>query len=115
LSEVVINLSLAENIVPGVTAAAHLKRCGSSQDGGGLPQLKADLCKQAEALAATQMASPKVVRILTHSLPQFETRSLDVLTGKTMTLEDGSAWDEDGKTVEEETSETSETESECSR
>lgn len=47
------------------------------------------------------MAFPKVMRILTHSLPQFETNTLDVLTGKTMILEDGSAWDEDGNTVEE--------------
>jgi hypothetical protein len=97
LSEVVINLSLMENL-PGVTSAAHSKRCGSQ--GGGLLQLKADLCEQAEALV-TQMAFPKVMRILTHSLPQFETNSLDVLSGKTMILEDGSAWDDDGKTVEE--------------
>ncbi|KAK4112799.1 hypothetical protein N656DRAFT_789437 [Canariomyces notabilis] len=97
LSEVVINLSLMENL-PGVTSAAHSKRCGSQS--GGLLQLKADLCEQAEALA-TQMAFPKVMRILTHSLPQFETNSLDVLSGKTMILEDGSAWDDDGKTVEE--------------
>ncbi|KAL2194381.1 hypothetical protein P885DRAFT_71445 [Corynascus similis CBS 632.67] len=97
LSEVVINLSLTEEL-PGITSAAHSKRCGSQ--GGGLFQLKADLCEQAEALT-TQMAFPKVMRILTHSLPQFETNSLDVLTGKTMILENGSAWDEDGKTVEE--------------
>ncbi|KAK3382032.1 hypothetical protein B0T24DRAFT_600347 [Lasiosphaeria ovina] len=104
LSEVVINLSLTEKL-PGITSAAHSKRCGSQ--GGGLLQLKADLFEQAEALA-TQMVFPKVMRILTHSLPQFETNSLDVLSGKTMILEDGSAWDEDGKTVEE----GSETESE---
>ncbi|KAK0722944.1 hypothetical protein B0T26DRAFT_740017 [Lasiosphaeria miniovina] len=64
LSEVVINLT------------AHSKRCGSQ--GEGLLQLKADLCEQAEALA-TQMA-----------FPEFETKSLHVLTGKTMILEDAS-------------------------
>lgn len=97
LSEVVINLSLATNL-PGVTSATHSKRCGSQ--GGGLLQLKADIQEQAEALA-TRTASLRIMRILTHSLPQFETQSLDVLTGKTMILDDNMAWEEDGKTVEE--------------
>jgi hypothetical protein len=43
------------------------------------------------------MASPKRLRILTHSLPHFETRVLDVLTGETMRLEDKVAWDVEGK------------------
>jgi hypothetical protein len=97
LSVVVINLSLTTNL-PGITSAAHSKRCGSGARG--LLQLKADIQEQAEALA-TRMASPKLMRILTHSLPQFETQSLDVLTGKTMILDDDMAWDEDGKTVKE--------------
>jgi hypothetical protein len=97
LSVVVINLSLITNL-PGITSATHSERCGSQ--GGGLPQLKAEMQEQAEALA-TQMVSPKIMRILTHSLPQFETQSLDVLTGKSMILDDDMAWDEDGKTVEE--------------
>lgn len=97
LSVVVVNLSLIANF-PGITSAAHSQRCGSQSEG--LAQLKAEMQQQAEALA-TRMASPKVVRILTHSLPQFETHSLDVLTGKVMILSDGMAWEEDGKTVEE--------------
>lgn len=97
LNAVVINLSLTTNL-PGITSASHSKRCGSR--GGGLLQLRADMQKQAESLA-TRMASPKAMRILTHSLPQFETQSLDVLTGKTMMLDDGVAWDADGKTVQE--------------
>lgn len=95
LSVVVINLSLTTDL-PGITSAAHSTRCGSQ--GGGLLQLKAEIQEQAEALA-TRMASPKIMRILTHSLPLFETQSLDVLTGKTMILEDDMAWDEDGQTV----------------
>lgn len=97
LRVVVVNLSLTTSL-PGITSAAHSKRCGSQ--GGGLLQLKAEMQKQAEVLA-TRMASPKVVRILTHSLPQFETHSLDVLTGKVMILGNGMAWEEDGKTVKE--------------
>ncbi|KAK7413918.1 hypothetical protein QQX98_007185 [Neonectria punicea] len=97
LSAVVVNLSLTTDL-PGVTSAAHSKRC--DPPGGGLLQLKADMQEQAEALAA-RMASPKIMRILTHSLPQFETQSLDVLTGKIMILDDDMAWDEDGKTVED--------------
>ncbi|KID82380.1 hypothetical protein MGU_10277 [Metarhizium guizhouense ARSEF 977] len=88
LSEVVINLSLTANL-PGITSAAHSKQCGFQ--GGGLLQLKADIQEQAEALA-TKMASPKVIRILTHTLPQFETQSLDVFTGKTIILGDDMAW-----------------------
>jgi hypothetical protein len=102
LSAVVINLSLVTNL-PGITSAAHSKRCGSGSrggGGGGLIQLKADMQEQAEALA-TRMASPKIMRILTHSLLQFDTQSLDVLTGKLMMLDDAVAWDEDGKTVQE--------------
>jgi len=97
LSEVLINLSLS-NESPMTTSAAHSTRCGST--GGGFLKLKADIEDQAEALAA-HMASPKIIRILTHSLPQLEMRSLDVLTGKCMILADDMAWEDDGKTVED--------------
>lgn len=46
------------------------------------------MLEQAEAIAA-RMSSPKTARIFIHSLPQFEIQPLDVLTGKTMVLEDG--------------------------
>lgn len=101
LSEVVINLSLTTN-QPGITSAAHSKRCGLLV--GGLLLLKAEMREQAEALV-TRMVYPKTIRIITHLLPQFETQSLDVLTGKTMKLEDDMAWNEDGKTVKEDSSE----------
>ena len=97
LSEVLINLSLS-NESPMTTSAAHSTRCGST--GGGFLKLKADIEDQAEALAA-HMASPKIIRILTHSLPQLKMRSLDVLTGKCMILADDMAWEDDGKTVED--------------
>lgn len=100
LNTVVVNLSLMMNL-PGVTASNHSTRCGSVS--GGLPRLKADMQEQAEALA-TRMMSPRTVRILTHSHPFFEPRSFDVLTGKTMALKTGMAWDDDGSTVEEEDS-----------
>ncbi|KAL9568987.1 hypothetical protein ACKAV7_006854 [Fusarium commune] len=97
LSTVVINLSLLTD-QPSITSAAHAKPCGSQ--GGGLIQLRADVREQAEALV-TRMASPQTMRILTHTLPQFDTRSLDVLTGKTMKLDDDTAWEDDGKTIQE--------------
>ena len=84
--------------------------CGSAA--GGQPQLKAAMQKQAEALA-TRMASPKTVRILEHlelyqplSSPplSYELRSFDVLTRKTMVLDDDMAWDDDGRIVESESS-----------
>ncbi|KAI1362773.1 hypothetical protein F5Y08DRAFT_329846 [Xylaria arbuscula] len=97
LREVVINLSLTSNLA-GITSAAHSKRCGSRE--GGLLQLRDDMLVQADVLA-TRMSSPKIMRILTHSLPQFEKHSLDVLTGKTMILDDDMGWDEDGKTIKD--------------
>ncbi|KAI0449990.1 hypothetical protein F5B21DRAFT_517792 [Xylaria acuta] len=83
LSVVVINLSLITN-----------------QPGQRLLQLKADIREKTQALIA-RMASPENMRVLAHSLPQFETQSLGVLTGKTMVLGDDMTWDEDGKTVME--------------
>ncbi|TQV91788.1 hypothetical protein IF1G_09373 [Cordyceps javanica] len=97
LHKCVVNLSLATNL-PWKTSASHAQRCGSN--GGGLLQLKADLQKQAESLVP-RMATPKTLRILTHLLPTIEIRSLDVLTGKTMILDDNAAWDQDGRFPEE--------------
>ncbi|KAH7320705.1 hypothetical protein B0I35DRAFT_198945 [Stachybotrys elegans] len=97
LTTVVVNLSL--NIIqPGITSASHSKSCYSS--GGSLLQLKEDITTQAETLA-TQVKSIKILRVLTHSLPTFKIESLDVLTGKTMRLKDGMAWDDDGTVIEE--------------
>ncbi|KAI1354341.1 hypothetical protein F5Y01DRAFT_13945 [Xylaria sp. FL0043] len=76
---------------------------------GRLLQLKADLREQAEALI-TRMAHPRIIRILSLSLPLLEMQSLDVLTGKTMVLDDNMAWDEDGRELQED----SEPESEIS-
>ncbi|KXJ86820.1 hypothetical protein Micbo1qcDRAFT_218570 [Microdochium bolleyi] len=97
LRTVVINLSLDADLL-GTTSAAHSTRCGSQA--GGILQLSADIQRQAEALA-TRMSSPKIVRILTHSLADFQTLSLDVLTGRTMILDEDMAWDEDGEAIED--------------
>ncbi|OAA63336.1 hypothetical protein SPI_03499 [Niveomyces insectorum RCEF 264] len=97
LREVIVNLSLLDNR-PGITSAAHARRCGPA--GAGMLQLQADIHKQAEALA-DRMAAPKTVRIVSHSLPDFRVHALDVLTGTMMVLEDGTPWNEDGKVVED--------------
>ena len=104
LSEVLINLSLS-NESPMTTSAAHAARCGST--GGEFLKLKAEIEDQAEALVA-RMTAPKKIRILTHSLPHFEMRSLDVLTGKCTILADGMAWEDEGKTVEDDSDSESE-------
>jgi hypothetical protein len=98
LTTVVVNLSL--NIVQtGITAASHSKSCCPS--GGSLLELKEDIKTQAETLAA-QVNSIKTLRVLTHSLPNFEIESLDVLlTGTTMKLNDDMAWDDDGIIIDE--------------
>lgn len=99
LNRLIVNLSLKMDL-PGITSAAHSKRCGPPSEGGFL-QLKAEMQEQAETLGA-KMASPKHIRILTHTFPQLETHSLDVLSGGTMLLEDRMRWDDDGNIVEDE-------------
>ncbi|CZS81662.1 unnamed protein product [Fusarium graminearum] len=78
----------------------HSKRCGPPNEGGFL-QLEADMQEQAKKLGA-KMVSPKLIRILTHTFPQLETHSLDVLSGGTMLLEDRMRWDNDGNILEDE-------------
>ncbi|KAM0359896.1 hypothetical protein ACHAO7_011483 [Fusarium culmorum] len=99
LNRLIVNLSLKMDL-PGITSAAHSKRCGPPDEGGFL-QLKADMQEQAEKLGA-KMASPKLIRILTHTFPQLETHSLDVLSGGTTLLKDRMRWDDDGNILEDE-------------
>jgi hypothetical protein len=108
LNEVLVNLSLSE--LSSMAASVALStRCGSA--GGEFLKLKGDIEGQAGALAA-HMVSPKTIRILTPAFPELETRSLDVLTGKFMILDDDAAWEDDGETVKDDSS--SEPESEIS-
>ncbi|KAK0710363.1 hypothetical protein B0T21DRAFT_376472 [Apiosordaria backusii] len=100
LNEMLINLSLS-NESPVTTSAAHATRCGSST--GGFLQLKADMEKQAQVLVA-QMAAPKIVRILTHTLPNIKMQAFDVLTGRNVTLSEGAEWDDDGEAIEDQVS-----------
>ncbi|PNP61279.1 hypothetical protein FNYG_13965 [Fusarium nygamai] len=106
LSTVAINLCLPPD-QPSILPWDHSAPC--EYLAGGLTQLRADIQEQAEVLV-TRMESPKTIRILTHTFPQLDTRSLDVLTSKTMKLEDDAAWDEDGETVAETVHEDSESE-----
>ncbi|KAF5024644.1 hypothetical protein F66182_3266 [Fusarium sp. NRRL 66182] len=99
LNKVIVNLSLKMDF-PGITSATHSKRCDPPNEGGFF-QLKAEMQEQAEVLGV-KMASPKLIRILTHTFPQLETHSLDVLSGRTMLLEDRMRWDDDGNIVEDE-------------
>ena len=102
LNVVAVHLDLVANQGVAMTMA-NSTRCGSAA--GGQPPLRADMQEQAEALA-TRMASPKTVRILEYSELyeplSYELRSFDVLTGKTMVLDDDMAWDDDGRIVESE-------------
>lgn len=97
LNEVVINLSLS-NESPLTTSAMHARCCGPSA--AGLIQLKADIENQARNLA-TQMAAPRIVRVLTHALPKIEMHAFDVLTGKIAKLREEAEWDDDGETLED--------------
>ena len=100
------SLSLMKKL-PGTTSATHSKPCRSY--GEGMTQLRTDLQEKAEALAA-QMECPKAVIILTHKLASFELHSLDVLTGKSMELDDDAPWGGDGKVLAEDRGSESESE-----
>ncbi|KAF5580448.1 hypothetical protein FPANT_9317 [Fusarium pseudoanthophilum] len=106
LSTVAINLCLPPD-QPRILPWNHSTPC--KYLAGGLTQLRDDIQEQAKVLV-TRMQSPKTIRILTHPFRQLDTQSLDVLTGKTMKLEDDAAWDEDGETVAEAVYEDSELE-----
>ena len=97
LNEVIINRSLS-NESPLITSATHATCCNASSNG--LLQLKHDLEEQARVLA-TQMANPRMVRVLTHTLPTIKIKAFDVLTGDNSILEDDAEWDSDGKVIEE--------------
>jgi hypothetical protein len=88
LSEVIIGLNLRIGR-PMMTAQFHSTRCNDVS--GGFLQLKDDMRKEAEALAA-RMQSPKCLRIQTHNRPHFSAVSLDVLTGKTTILKEEMYW-----------------------
>jgi hypothetical protein len=95
LSKVLINLSLS-NESPLVSSAAHARCCKSSS----FLLLRADVEEQAHILVK-QMAAPKMVRLLSHTLPTLQLQAFDVLTSETLNLEDGVEWDGKGEVVEQ--------------
>ncbi|KAF2234929.1 hypothetical protein EV356DRAFT_428114, partial [Viridothelium virens] len=99
LSEVIINLDLSEG--PEIaTAPPHSLSCNALDLN--FLEMKTGLETQAKILAAN-MESPKIFRILSHSIPKFELLSVDVLTGKHMLLTEDiyehKPWDADGATI----------------
>ena len=93
LTEVIVNLSLyVELLVP--RSAAHATPC----TGGGRLKLRNDVEEQATDLL-DRMTTPEKVRVLTHTLPEFNMRSLDVLTGRYMELEEGADWADDSQAI----------------
>lgn len=62
--------------------------------------MRADMQTQAESLVLRRK-TPRMLRILTHSLPAIETRTVDISTGKALVLDESIAWDQDGRTLEE--------------
>ncbi|KAK4168743.1 hypothetical protein QBC43DRAFT_309597 [Cladorrhinum sp. PSN259] len=97
LNEILINLSTSDGSHPDLPAA-HAVGCGSSKDK--FPQLKAEMESQAQVLV-TQMAAPKMVRILTHTDPDIQMQAFDGLTGRRIKLSKGAEWDDDGEYSEE--------------
>jgi hypothetical protein len=96
LDTVLINLGLSEDMALTVYFA-HLSRCGYPQ---GPNTFWDDMENQAQILV-TQMAAPKMVRILTVEIPDFSMRAFDVLTGRTVKLDQDAKWDDDGEVIED--------------
>lgn len=82
LNEVLVNLSLADE-VPLISSATHATCCHTPSPG--FLQLKHDIQEQAQVLV-TQMATPKMVRLLNHRLLISEMEMFDILTGETTVL-----------------------------
>ena len=97
LNEVIINLSLSYDSQIATTKV-HSGHCRSP--GKGFHKLNIEIKKQAKALIP-QMASPKVFRILAHTVLHLEPVSFDVLTGKHLQLTEETAWEEDGEVIED--------------
>ena len=100
LEHVVINLSLSE-ISESDTSYRYPRRC-EAIPGDTFARLKADIEDHAGKLMHA-MENARLVRILSHTFPGLEMRSLDVLTGRQMILAPASPWDADGEEVEERT------------
>lgn len=98
LNLVLINLSLT-NESPLVAAAGHAIGCNSSPVQ--FLRLQFDIEKEAQVLV-TQMAAPKMVRILSHARTiHTGLQALDVLSGETIKLDEKAEWDDPGEVVEE--------------
>jgi len=93
LNEVLVNLSLA-GVSRGIIACTRAVHC--SLMGG----LVSTLEKQAKLLVA-QMEAPSIVRILTHTRPSLKMHALDILTGRTLVLDEGADWDDDGEAMKD--------------
>jgi len=103
LTEMIVNLSLYQKgaLYPSYSYAS---RCDAS--GRSIIQLHAEIQHEANLLAK-RMASPEMVRVLSHKYPpisiSISMTSLDVLAGRRMRLNDDAAWDDDGVPIEDDT------------
>lgn len=84
LNEAIVNLSLNDS---------HSKHCIT----GSVLEVRQQILERAEDLSAR--SSPKVLRILWHSLPDFKLHSKDILSGRLEMLPDDAAWDDVGEEV----------------
>ncbi|KAI5859872.1 hypothetical protein GGS23DRAFT_265006 [Durotheca rogersii] len=98
LEDVVVNLSLSE-MSDSDTSYRYPSRCGHTY-GGGFPQLKADMEAKAKDLAG-RMRNPRIIRVVSHTLPGLKMHSFDALTGRRMLLPSATPWDADGEELEE--------------
>lgn len=103
LNEVIINLGLPYDS-PFITMSPHATDCNYP---GVAPwsrdeklRLQDNLKEQAHTLV-TQMAVPKMVRILTHAPTHCEMYALDVLTDTYLELREDAEWDDAGEVLVE--------------
>lgn len=97
IEEIVINMSLS-NYRASDTFRSPLRCQIVSNDS--CPQLRMDMESHARKLMP-RLKSPRIFRILAHTIPGFHMHSFDVLTERRMKLAPAAAWDADGEEVEE--------------
>lgn len=98
LRELIVNLSLSE-LSDTSTSYRHSRSC-QSPSGSGTLQLKEAMERQATTLSA-RLCNPRMVRVISHTLPSLDIIAYDAITGKRIHLKNNVEWDAEGEVVAE--------------
>ncbi|KAK5998447.1 hypothetical protein PT974_00826 [Cladobotryum mycophilum] len=97
LEDLIINLSLIEPASPDTTF--HYPKWCNPLPGSSFRQFKADMESRARELVPA-LKNPRIVRIVSHTVPGRAIHSFDALTGRRMLLKSDEPWDADGEDLD---------------